>query len=46
MNIQLRLPHITAETTPEQIAQIRLYLYQLVEQLQFIINNLPEQEEK
>lgn len=39
MRINLRLPNITGLSEKEQISQIRTYLYQLVEELQFAIND-------
>lgn len=41
MSAQLRLPNINAPTEREQIAQIRSYLYQFIPQLQFILDNIP-----
>ena len=38
--VKLRLPNITGLTEREQLTQIKSYLYQLVEQLQFTVNNL------
>lgn len=39
MRINLRFPNITGLSEKEQISQIRTYLYQLVEELQFAIND-------
>jgi hypothetical protein len=39
MGIELRYPNITAHTDREQLAQLKSYLYQLVEQLQFALND-------
>ena len=39
MSINLRLPNITGLSEKEQISQIRTYLYQLVGELQFALNN-------
>lgn len=36
----LRLPNITGLTEKEQLSQINRYLFQLVGELQFTINNL------
>jgi hypothetical protein len=48
--MELRLPNITGATEREQLSQIRSYLYQLVDQLQFTISKIEEtqiaQEEK
>lgn len=38
--VELRLPNITGLTEREQLTQIKSYLYQLVGQLQFAVNNL------
>ena len=40
MSIELRLPSITATTEREQLSQIKSYLYQIVPQLQWAINNI------
>ena len=40
MGIDLRLPNITATTTEGQIAQVRSYLTQLTEQLNFAFNSI------
>ena len=40
MGIDLRLPNITASTTEGQIAQVRSYLTQLTEQLNFAFNSI------
>ena len=39
MGTELRLPNITGATEREQLSQMRSYLYQLVEQLQFALND-------
>lgn len=39
MRINLRFPNITGLSEKEQISQIRKYLYQLVEELQFALND-------
>ena len=39
MRINLRFPNITGISEKEQISQIRTYLYQLVEELQFAMND-------
>jgi hypothetical protein len=48
--MELRLPNITGATEREQLSQVRSYLYQLVDQLQFTISKIEEiqiaQEEK
>ena len=38
--IDLRLPNITAQGEKEQLLQIKSYLYQLTEQLQWALNNM------
>lgn len=40
MGLELRLPNITGMTEREQLSQVKSYLYQLVEQLQWALNNL------
>lgn len=40
MGIELRIPNITGATEREQLAQIRSYLYQIVPQLQWALNNM------
>lgn len=40
MAFDLRLPNITGSTEREQLAQVKSYLYQLTEQLQWAINNV------
>lgn len=40
MGLELRLPNITGLTEREQLTQIKSYLYQLVGQLQWSLNNL------
>ena len=40
MAIELRLPNITGATEREQLAQIKSYLYQFTEQLQWALNNI------
>ena len=42
MRYKLRLPNITGKTEKEKIAQMENYLYQLVGDLQFVINSLEE----
>ena len=45
MKVELRYPHIDKTAPPGvQVEQMRAYLYALVEQLQLVINNLPEKE--
>ena len=41
--IQVRLPNITAPTDAGQIAQMRSYLYQLAEQLNWALSNVSEE---
>lgn len=40
MGLELRLPNITGMTEREQISQVKSYLYQLVGQLQWALNNI------
>lgn len=40
MNIDLRLPNIQGKTEAEQMAQMKSYLYQLVEQLNWALNTV------
>lgn len=40
MSIDIRLPNINGKSDREQLAQVRSYLYQLAEQLQFALNTL------
>ena len=40
MGIEIRYPNITAQTEREQILQMKSYLYQLVEQLKYALNNI------
>ena len=40
MGIEIRYPNITAQTEREQIIQMKSYLYQLVEQLKYALNNI------
>ena len=42
MRFKLRLPNITGKTEKEKLAQMENYLYQLVGDLQFVINSLEE----
>ena len=45
MKIDLRYPHIDKKAPPSvQVEQMRTYLFTLVDQLQVVINNLPEKE--
>ncbi len=39
MGIELRLPQINGKTDREQLAQIKSYLYQMAQQLQWALNN-------
>lgn len=43
---ELRLPKIDAPTEKEQIVQIKNYLFQLVEQLQFVLNDVERRMEE
>lgn len=40
MSIDIRLPNITGQTEREQLAQIKSYLYQTAQQLQWALSNL------
>jgi hypothetical protein len=40
MGTELRYPNINAKTDREQLSQMKGYLYQLVDQLQFALNNI------
>ena len=40
MRVELRYPNITAPTEKEQLAQFKSYLYQLVGDLQYALNNI------
>jgi catabolite regulation protein CreA len=43
MGLDLRLPNITATTEREQLVQIKSYLYQLAQQLQWALNTVETQ---
>ena len=45
MTIDIRLPNITGKTDREQLVQIRSYLYQTAQQLQFALGNITAQQE-
>ena len=40
MSIDIRLPNITGNSTTEQMTQVKSYLFQLAEQLQWALNNI------
>jgi hypothetical protein len=40
MGIELRLPQINGKTDREQLAQIKSYLYQMAQQLQWALHNV------
>lgn len=42
MNIDLRFPNITGTTPAEQLAQMRTYMHQLVEQLNWALNTVED----
>ena len=44
MPVEIRLPNITATTEREQLAQIKSYLYQLAQQLQWAMDNISTRE--
>lgn len=44
MGIEIRLPNITGKTEKEQLAQMRSYLFQLREQLQWAFDNISASE--
>ena len=39
MTPQIRYPNITGRTPEEQISQLKSYLYQLVDQLNYMLSN-------
>ena len=41
--VELRLPNIKGKSEREQLAEIKSYLHQFVEQLQFALNSMPTQ---
>lgn len=41
--IELKLPNITADTPEEQIQQLKRYLYQLVQDLNWALQTLDKQ---
>lgn len=45
MKVELRYPHIDRNAPPSvQVEQMRAYMYTLVDQLQAVISNLPDNE--
>ena len=40
MGVEIRLPNITGKTEKEQLLQLKSYLYQLSEQLQWAFDNV------
>ena len=46
MTPQIRYPNITAKTTEEQIVQIKSYLHQLVDQLNWELSVIEAQKAK
>lgn len=45
MKVELRYPHIDKNAPlPVQVEQMRTYMFTLVEQLQVVISNLPDNE--
>ena len=40
MGFELRLPQINGKTDREQLAQVKSYLYQMAQQLQWALNNM------
>ena len=40
MSVEIRLPNITGDSTPAQLAQIKSYLYQMVGQLNYALSNM------
>ena len=51
MTPKLRYPNITGRTPEEQVDQLKRYLYQLIDQLNFVLStmdtqNNPQKEEK
>jgi hypothetical protein len=45
MNLDIRLPQITGQTEREQLIQIKSYLYQLVPQLQWALEDINKRQE-
>lgn len=45
MRLNLRYPKINGRTRDEEIAQIKAFLFELVDQLNLIIDKLPDTEE-
>ena len=45
MSVELRLPNINSETPEGQLSQIRSYLYQFAEELNWALNTLSSPEE-
>ena len=44
MGIELRMPNITGASEREQLAQVKSYLYQIIPQLQWALNNVGTQD--
>lgn len=46
MNVQIRYPSITAAEPRQQLEEIRSYLYQLADQLNYILSRKEESHER
>lgn len=45
MKVELRYPHIDKNASPSvQVEQMRAFMYTLVDQLQVVVSNLPDNE--
>lgn len=46
MTPKLRYPNITGRTPEEQIAQLKSYLYQLIDELNFVLSTMDMQKKE
>ena len=46
MTPKLRYPNITGRTPEEQIEQLKRYLYQLIDQLNFVLSTIDTQKKE
>lgn len=46
MTPKLRYPNITGRTPEEQIEQLKRYLYQLIDQLNFVLSTMDAQKKE
>lgn len=46
MGVELRLPNITATSTPQQLEQVKSYLYQFAEQLNWALSSIESRTEE